>query len=198
MPDHTPPLVAVTLLAMLSLLVAVVTFGFLDSTADLKGTYWSAGGAAAGFVITYVVLYRSFRSLRMSMLGTSEVISLIELYQIAIRGELLEDLDAFLENHAHSEIIPDQNDLLSAFTGSLERCRTHVRVFNTNVGDLGQFLKEGYSDAALLIDLEHVQRIITDVNLDDRAKRAKTRSLVRQIQDRLRSQYALQLKQRAG
>jgi hypothetical protein len=57
------PLVVVPILFGLSLLAAVVLFGFFKATAVIKTKTYQAGGAIAGFIIVYLLLSTSFNKI---------------------------------------------------------------------------------------------------------------------------------------
>ncbi len=57
------PLVVVTLLFLLSLVAAVILFAFFKSTAIITTPKYQAGGAIAGFMLVYLLLYPSYRSI---------------------------------------------------------------------------------------------------------------------------------------
>jgi hypothetical protein len=52
---------AVILIALLSLAVAVVCFGLLESTGDYSNAGWSLGGSIVGFAAAALILYRIYK-----------------------------------------------------------------------------------------------------------------------------------------
>jgi hypothetical protein len=55
------PLIVITLLFLLSFTAAVVLFAFFKSTAVIRSTKYQAGGAIAGFMLVYGILYPSYQ-----------------------------------------------------------------------------------------------------------------------------------------
>lgn len=57
------PLTATIVIFVCSLVAAFITFRFLESTADYQATGIKVGGALAGLLITFIILWRSFHTL---------------------------------------------------------------------------------------------------------------------------------------
>jgi hypothetical protein len=67
-----PTLGAITVLAVLSLLAAVVLFGILTSTGLFKNQFFEVGGAAAGFLATFWLLERAYRRMEEQRTASAE------------------------------------------------------------------------------------------------------------------------------
>lgn len=81
------PLTSIIVIFICSLTAAFVTFRFLESTAAYNETGITVGGALAGFIITFIVLWRSFHTFAQE-LGQAETEKLRE--QVTnLRNQLL-------------------------------------------------------------------------------------------------------------
>jgi hypothetical protein len=68
------PLISITIIVILSLLVAAVLFGVLSSTGIFKNRYVEFGGAAAGFFATLSLLQRWYSSMEKRYIDTLELV----------------------------------------------------------------------------------------------------------------------------
>lgn len=83
------PLIVVAIFFILSLLGAVILFKFFKSSALIQGKTYQAGGAIAGFIILYVLLYHSYAKIDDFQGIKNENNELKEKYQIqTITGNL--------------------------------------------------------------------------------------------------------------
>lgn len=97
------PLVVITLLFLLSLTAAVILFAFFKSTAVIKTPKYQAGGAIAGFMLVYGVLYPSYQKI-------SDDKNLI--VQLQDRTSQLEALE---ETHKQFEALHDISGTVSPY-----------------------------------------------------------------------------------
>ena len=77
------PLIVVSVIFLLSLIGAAVLFKFFESSALVKSRKYKAGGAVAGFIIIYALLYGSFDRIQQSQYDAEECRQLQEVYQVS-------------------------------------------------------------------------------------------------------------------
>jgi len=103
------PIQIVPLLFLLSLVAAFLLFKFLDSKAEIVSKGYKAGGAIAGFIIVYGMLYGSF-------------------YKISGAQEKLEEQKNTIEELQSKISERDKFQQVRQFQGTIEPYSEHTKV----------------------------------------------------------------------
>ncbi len=133
-------LVTVVALLATSLAGAFVVFGRLQSFAEILSSWWSAGGAVAGFAIIYELLRRTLKSYQRGVM----TVSLLRLYENHVVHEMTKALMQLLEFVGDGDglAIPDfidLDDLKESARSLRHRARHHILCFATPLGDLQRY-----------------------------------------------------------
>ena len=161
MRDRILSVLIVAVLCMLSGAGAFLLFKLLESQATVKGTWYEVGGAAAGFIIIYWMLDRSFRRIAQPSLTGAQTLDLINLFQETCKYELLRQVFVWIDELEAGEQIPSMEDRLHILDGIRHQPRQYVTGFSTPFVNLNKhmeqkvklpFYREGMAEGMRILD----------------------------------------------
>ena len=141
MRDRISTVIVVAVLTVLSGAGAFVLFKFLDSHAMVKGTWYEMGGAAAGFIVIYWLLDRSFRRIAQPSLTGKQTLDLIYLFQETSKYKLLRQVFVWIDELEAGEDIPSVEERLRILDGVRHEPRQFVTGFCTPFANLNKHME---------------------------------------------------------
>ncbi|MFQ5902132.1 MAG: hypothetical protein ACE5JO_00420 [Candidatus Binatia bacterium] len=191
------PLLSTFVLFALSLGGAVVLFKWLTSFAAIRGTVWEAGGAIAGFIIIYVLLYQSLLRLQTPYLTGIQTMGVIQLYQESLAGQLLLMTFSLIDDIDEEKPIPSREDFKNSVIGIRDRTRQVLSLFDTPLGDINEYLRNVIDEQTLFWDENITKaRDIIESNLSSSLKRRRLIDLAQSQTSIARARYLADLKRK--
>jgi len=194
MDRRSSELVVITLLALLSLQVALVTFGVLRSSAHLSQYGIDLGGAAAGFVATFLLLWRSLGKLRENVLDVPESIALTSLYQEGIKARALLLGERLLRDLREGRDLPSADELASEIEGLFMSHRQYLAAFRSQLGELVGLLYAAYPADSVREECAALMDHLRSSQLNECEKLERVRKLIEARQEEIRTKLLLRAK----
>ena len=153
-------MLVVAVLAILSGAGAFLLFKVLESHATVKGTWFDAGGAVAGFIIIHWMLDRSFQRIAQPSLTGAQTLDLIHLFQESCKYRYLRQMFVWIDELEAGEHMPSLEERLRILDGLRHEPRQHVTGFSTPFPDLNVRMEEKVQLPAYKDGIAEAMRIV--------------------------------------
>lgn len=145
------PLFSIVVFFLLSLLGAIVLFRYLKSSATIKKAEYQAGGAIAGFLLVYGILYGSYLSIKQDT-GYTEKLDWVIVGKVVKEGSRLND-------GVEVTYYPPTPNIISNKSGEFRL--TGIKMTKQEFEEMNflelNFQTEGYFDMTEKINLEQLE-----------------------------------------
>ena len=168
MRNRASSVIVVAVLTVLSGAGAFLLFKLLESQATVRGTWYDVGGAAAGFIVIYWMLDRSFRRIAEPSLTGEQTLDLIHLFQETSKYKLLRQAFVWIDELEAGEEIPSKEVRLRIMDGIRHEPRQFVTGFSTPFANLNKhmeskaelpYYREALAEGMKIIDSDEASQL---------------------------------------
>ena len=194
MRDRISSVIVVAVLTALSGAGAFLLFKLLESQATVRGTWYEVSGAAAGFIVIYWMLDRSFRRIAQPSLTGEQTLDLIHLFQETSKYKLLRQAFVWIDEREAGEEIPAVEARLRILDGIRHEPRQFVTGFSTPFANLNKHMESKAESPYYREALAEAMRII-DSDEPPQLKRKRLWELADSAKNQLYNTYVQDLRQ---